>query len=140
MLADFANDVGGPVLLSFVAVGAAALALSIEAAFGVLDRRRWPFPPFALVLLAGAGWVVLYATGPDSRFEPDGLTRWGWAARSGLEPVVAAAVAIALAATVALLRAARSGGAVRQRRLAMPATALASAGLLVATLALTVGH
>lgn len=138
MLAEIASDVIYPVLLSLLAAGAAALALSVAAVFGVLDRRRWPFPPLALVLLASAGWVVLYANGPD-RFYP--VTRWGWAARSWPEPVVVvAAVAVALATAVALLRAARSNGTVRLRRLAMPATALACFGLLVATLALGTGH
>lgn len=121
--------------------GLAATALSLRAARGALDRYRWPYVSLAVMLVVGLGWLSLLAVEDDPYYEPDDVSRWGHAAKSGQSPVVVvAAFVIALAAIVALLLGARSPSRARLRRLVMPATALACAALVLAALALSIGH
>lgn len=129
------------VLIVLLLGGLAALGLSIPAARGALDRHGSPFALLAVVIAAGLGWLVLYASGDDSYFAPDHVSRWEYVTRNGSPAVaVVVSVVLALASIVALAAAARSRRHARLRRLVLPAAALASFAIVVAAVALTVGH
>jgi hypothetical protein len=92
------------------------------------------------LLAAGSAWVVLYAAGPDSYYEPMHYSRWEHAGRFlGTSPVVFAVIG-GFAASFLLFASAR-GPTRRVLRLAAgPAASLACLLLLLGWFALTAGH
>lgn len=140
MLSDLAADVAGPVLVALLVGGLAALGLSLRVAPAALDRYAWLYAALAVIVAAGLGWLVLYATGEDTYYTPGDVSRWDHTTRSGSSLVVVAAIAIALASIIALVLCACSASRVLLRRIVMPATALACVTLVVASVALTIGH
>ena len=94
----------------------------------------------ALVVAAGFGFLALIATGEDSYFAPDEVSRWDYAARNGQTPDVVAAFAIAFSAVVVLALAARSRASTGLRVFAALTAVVAVVSWLFAFVALVAGH
>jgi hypothetical protein len=90
------------------------------------------------VLAAAVLWLVRYAAGEDGYYL-SGVSRWGHADRWGKTPFIVAAVAISGATVIGLLVSSFSRSALL-RRLALAATALSFAMLMVSWFFLTAGH
>ena len=138
-LVDYAGAVIVPSLLvgAVAAVIAAVLAAALPAASRLV---RAVFMTLGALLAVGSGWLVLYAAGPDSYYDPANYSRWEHAERFlGTTPIVLGVVGAA--ATSALLFASAFSPARRVwRLLAGPAAALSCLLLLFGWFALTAGH
>jgi len=123
----------GAVAAVIVTVLAAALPAASRLVHAV-------FITLGALLAVGSGWLVLYAAGADSYYDPADYSRWDHAQRFlGTTPIVVAVVGAA--ATSALLFASAFSPARRVCRLvAGPAAALSCLLLLFGWFALTAGH
>jgi hypothetical protein len=91
----------------------------------------------AAVLAFGAGWIVLYATGPDSY---SGLSRWEHAAHWGKTSVIHLALGLAGTTSIVLLLSAFVPRLARFRELATLTASFSCLLLLASSYFLTGGH
>lgn len=101
--------------------------------------QRTAYFAAALLIAAGAVWLIVYAAGPDDYYRFGDVSRWDHARRWGMWPSVIVAVALSAASVIALL----TSAFVRAKHLvpvAVVLTILALCSLPVALLALTAGH
>jgi hypothetical protein len=133
-LIDLAEYLTPFALLLTVVVGCVALLLVFE------DRPSLRALVALAVVLAGEVlWIVFYAQGLDGYFADD-TTRWDFAARSGHEPWVIAAVAVGSASFALLLLSAFVRGHDLLARISLLSASVSSVLLLIGWFVLTVGH
>jgi hypothetical protein len=99
----------------------------------------WLTGGLAAALAFEVVWLVLYARGRDTYFDPDHVTRWEFAARDGNHWMVVVAIVAATATAIGLV-----WGIVSRRRwirhFASAATTISIVLLQLASFVLSVGH
>lgn len=120
---------------------AAIVATGLAAVLSETNRLvRAVFIGLGTLLAVGAGWLILYAAGPDSYYEPGHYSRWEHAGRFlGTTPIVLAVVG-AMATSVLLYASAFSPARRVLRLAAAPAAALSCVLLVFGWFDLTAGH
>jgi Ni/Fe-hydrogenase subunit HybB-like protein len=142
MLGDFA-EYAGALILPLLLIGA-TLAIVVAGLAAVFHARsrflRVAYTSLGALLAVSSAWLVLYATGADTYYEPTHVSRWDHAQRfMGTWPVWLA-VTGAVATSIVLFASAFA----RRRRavnlVAAPAAALSCFLLILGWFALTAGH
>jgi hypothetical protein len=142
VLAEFADQAGVllvPLLLlgtivAVVMTGVAAVLSTQGRAVGVV------YVALGILLATSSVWLVLYAAGPDSYYEPSHYSRWEHAGRFlGASPVVIGVIG-AVATSILLIASAFSPARRVLRLAAAPAAALSCFLLVLGWFALTAGH
>jgi hypothetical protein len=142
MLADFA-EYAGALMVPLLLIGA-TLAIVVAGLATVFQARsrllRFAYASLGALLAVSSAWLVLYATGADTYYEPTHVSRWDHAQRfMGTFPVSLAVIG-AVATSIVLFASAfsRAHGAVNL--VVAPAAALSCFLVIFGWFALTAGH
>ena len=141
MLGDFAGYAAALMLLLLL-IGATLIVIAGVATLSQGRSRflRVAYASLGVLLVVSSAWLVLYATGADTYYEPTHVSRWDHAQRFMGTWLVSLAVIGALATSILLFASAfsRMRGAVRL--VAVLAGALSCFLLIFGWFALTAGH
>ena len=142
MLGDSALYAGA-LILPLLLIGA-TLAIVVAVLATVFQARsrflRVAYASLGVLLVVSSAWLVLYATGADTYYEPTHVSRWDHAQRfMGTWPVSLAVIG-ALATSIVLFANAFSRARGVVKLVAAPAAALSCFLLIFGWFALTAGH